>query len=321
MIYVLSQDSDVSTDKVLRYLHIKNVPFFRFDLTYAIINRRLNVWVDKKGFCIKLYDYIITKENLSQSVFWYRRQSSIKKCLKERLTDGNLFDLVYSEFVELNNLFYLLLNDAKWLGKKRQVNKIEMIYLAHKVGLNIPATVVTGDKVILRDFCRKKENVICKSIGNKFDFKYRNENYLVSPHLVFDIERLPKSFAHSMVQTYIDKYMDIRIFYLCGMLFPFAIFSQEFDDTKIDFRINPKLRNGLRISLICIPLDVQSKLIDFMNLASLDTGSIDMVYKDGEYIFLEVNPQGQFGGYAAACGCDLYKVIADKLIEKYHENE
>ncbi len=52
-----------------------------------------------------------------------------------------------------------------------------------------------------------------------------------------------------------------------------------------------------------------------MKKLNLDTGSIDLI-KDlsGNYYFLEVNPQGQFGGMKEY-GLDIEKNIAEYLIQ------
>jgi glutathione synthase/RimK-type ligase-like ATP-grasp enzyme len=49
-------------------------------------------------------------------------------------------------------------------------------------------------------------------------------------------------------------------------------------------------------------------------------GSIDMIYsKQQEYIFLEVNPSGQFMGYSEACNYQLDRIIAEYLINQQHQ--
>lgn len=51
-----------------------------------------------------------------------------------------------------------------------------------------------------------------------------------------------------------------------------------------------------------------------MRIISLETGSIDLILtKDGLFIFLEVNPVGQFGMTSYPCNYYLEKLIAMEL--------
>ena len=53
-----------------------------------------------------------------------------------------------------------------------------------------------------------------------------------------------------------------------------------------------------------------------MKRLKLNCGSIDLIKaKDGNLVFLEVNPTGQFGMTSTPCNYNLHKKIANKLID------
>ena len=53
-----------------------------------------------------------------------------------------------------------------------------------------------------------------------------------------------------------------------------------------------------------------------MQNIGLETGSIDMVFtKDGHFVFLEVNPIGQFGMTSKPCNYFLERELALSLIK------
>lgn len=59
-----------------------------------------------------------------------------------------------------------------------------------------------------------------------------------------------------------------------------------------------------------------------MKLMDLNTGSIDMIKnKNNEYIFLEVNPVGQFSMVSYPCNYYIEEKIASYLINKDKKNE
>lgn len=317
MIFIISNEDDISTDKVLRYLSINKSNFFRFNLTLAIIERKLNIEINKNGFVIELYNYVITDKDIDNNVFWFRRDSPISEHINKFNCDKDLLDITYSELTAMKEAFFGLLKNFHWLGLGH-VNKIEMLFLAQKTGLAIPCSLITGQKETLKHFSLLHKDIICKTIGNGFRLNYHNTEYLISPHIMDNIDTLPQSFIPSLVQDYKEKEFDVRVFYINKRCFTSAIFSQDFEESKIDFRINPSMKNNVRISPIKLPANIECKLSKMMSLANLNMGTIDLVYQKGKFIFLEVNPQGQFGGYANVCGFNLYQIIAEELISISH---
>ena len=80
-----------------------------------------------------------------------------------------------------------------------------------------------------------------------------------------------------------------------------AIFSQADKQTSIDFR-NYNYEKPTRRVPYKLPKKFEDKLREFMKLAYLNTGSIDIIRNEkNEYVFLEVNPVGQFGMVSKPC--------------------
>jgi glutathione synthase/RimK-type ligase-like ATP-grasp enzyme len=63
--------------------------------------------------------------------------------------------------------------------------------------------------------------------------------------------------------------------------------------------------------------ELMEKLTLLMNDLHMESGSIDIVVtKDKRFVFLEVNPVGQFAQVTGPCNYNLYKVIAEYLTKK-----
>lgn len=98
-------------------------------------------------------------------------------------------------------------------------------------------------------------------------------------------------FAPVIFQRYIEAAYDLRITVVGGEIFPTAIYSQE-TAYAIDCRIDI---GRARIEAVSIPEPVQTKLHTLMDALGLVYGAIDMrLQPDGTYVFLEINPAGQF---------------------------
>ena len=101
-----------------------------------------------------------------------------------------------------------------------------------------------------------------------------------------------------------------------------AIFSQQKESTSIDFR-NYDVKNPNRYVPFSIPKSIESKLKLFMKKLDLKTGSIDLIVTpNDEYVFLEVNPVGQFDFVSVNCNYYIEKEIAIALSKgRHYENK
>ncbi|MCC8198754.1 MAG: hypothetical protein LIP06_09350, partial [Tannerellaceae bacterium] len=225
------------------------------------------------------------------------------------------------EFNKLNELFYQLTSSANWLCSPWPVNKPNVLYCAAKVGLHIPQTIITSSNSKIGNHLLNKGRLLCKTLGDGFSLKVHNKNYFIAPQLFNNTKKLPEIFFPSLTQEYIDKNIDIRIFYLNKTFFAGAIFSQLAEITKIDFRITTLDMKPLRIAPIELDPETQKKLISLMDKIHLNIGVIDMVLYKDEYYFLEINPCGQFGELANVCGYNIYQEIANYLIRVNYEHK
>jgi len=121
-------------------------------------------------------------------------------------------------------------------------------------------------------------------------------------------------FFPSLIQDYIEKKYELRIFYLRGSFYSMAIFSQNDAKTKVDFRnYNSDIPN--RKVPFKLDQEQESKLKLLMETININCGSIDMIVtKDNSFYFLEVNPIGQFGMLSKPCNYSLEKIISQDLM-------
>ena len=125
---------------------------------------------------------------------------------------------------------------------------------------------------------------------------------------------IPDTFPPSFFQKCIEKEYEIRTFFIENDYYSMAIFSQNDEQTKIDFRNYNESKPNKFIPYI-LPEDIKSKLIELMKCINLNCGSIDLIVgKDGNYYFLEVNPVGQYDMVSVPCNYNLHKKIAEYLI-------
>lgn len=324
MILIISkQKLDPSTDNVIDWLAFFGARFIRTNGESIYPGNKNIIEISINNHSFNLND---TETNVQAfRAGWFRRWSD-KDYIRD-LADSKLSNQV---FLDLNNVlisdehlirsFYLkTIKVEKWLSEPSTttVNKLNVLSYANSIDLQIPDTIICNQKNTLLKFINKHNRVITKDIsfpftvfgGNKKKASYTIE---ITNSVMKDI---PNNFHPSLFQNLIEKKYEIRSFFIRGKFYSMAIFSQKDSKTMIDFR-NYNREKPNRCVPYQLPLNIQEKLKKLMKHLSLDTGSIDLIKDtDGNIIFLEVNPVGQFGMTSKPCNYRLEKLIAETLIK------
>lgn len=332
MILIISDSIERSTTDVTNWLSYFKVKFLRVNFEDRITIHKINIFKKEVEaiFSINGGPCISTNEINS---YWYRRgafsfpintdsldyikNSSIRNAIKDNL---------FNEYKTMKEFIYFIVENKKnKIGSfyTKENNKLIHLSIASKIGLQVPDTIVCSNKKdLLQFYNQQNRNIIIKAIGDSFTYiqneKNKNKQNLVSyTHLLSEIEfnGIPEEFPLTLFQNNIEKMCELRIFYIQKKFFAMAIFSQNDNLTKTDFRRYNLDKQNRRIPFL-LPNGIKKKIILFMKINKLETGSIDMIYTNsGEYIFLEVNPVGQFGMVSDPCNYKLEKIIAQTLIQ------
>jgi len=320
MILILSTSDDYDTQRVIDWLHFKNANFIRLndqDLMSGKVKFHADI-ANNKVFINLSEDKCISSEDIN--CVWLRKFGFLSDYHKV-FQDGSIFmNYLYSEFFHLRSLLFNSLKDKKWLFNPINFpKKLEILRTAHDIGLKTPNSIVTSDKSILKNFLKDKVSLLNKSLGEGKSIKFKEKQYPFYTNKIENLEKITNSFSPSLFQEYIEKDVELRIFFLENQFYPMAIFSQNNEKTKTDFR-NYDREKPNRLCSYRIPQEIQYKLSKLMKRINLNTGSIDIIKgTDGEYYFLEVNPSGQFGMTDLPCNYNLAKKISEYLIKNNYE--
>jgi ATP-GRASP peptide maturase of grasp-with-spasm system len=265
-----------------------------------------------------------TVEGDGARAVWLRRWHTMENLadLRRGQTDGlghAVWGHLGRELVALRGGLEDGLRGASWLTRESGfgVNKLHVLRVAGEVGMDVPPTLVTNRRDTLAAFLREQGRVISKPMGEATDLQAGGASYVmftaeVTPELV---ERLPERFFPSLFQSRIEKRYELRVFYLTGRCWSMAIFSQGDAQTAVDFR-NYNLERPNRRVPYALPAAVEESVVALMRALELDTGSVDLIRaQDGRYVFLEVNPIGQFGMVSEPCNYFLERRVAEHLME------
>lgn len=183
--------------------------------------------------------------------------------------------------------------DARWINRPWNDDlahrKAYQLRVAQKVGLAIPNTLITNDPAAAREFIEERDGqpTIYKAFSATQE-EWRETRLVRAEELnLLDSVR----FAPVIFQEYVTASYDLRVTVVGDDIFPAAIYSQE-TAYKIDCRMDIA---RARIEAVSMPEEIIAGLHHLMSELGLVYGAVDMrLTPEGRYVFLEINPAGQW---------------------------
>ncbi len=203
--------------------------------------------------------------------------------------------------------------DARWVndpGRDEVAGrKTYQLKVASQLGLRIPRTLITNDPVSAAAFIDGEGE--SGTIYKAFSATERawRETRLLKPEERRHLDAV--RFAPVIFQEHIRADIDLRITMIGDEIFPAEIRSGE-TDYLVDFRMT---MHAAPIQAHVLPDSVVAQLRAFMGAMGLVYGAIDMrLTPDGEYVFLEVNPAGQWLFIEERTGQSITAALAGYLM-------
>jgi hypothetical protein len=283
MILIITHKEDYTVDFVVNKFNKLRIPYRRFNCE-DIYNNRVSIKIDP------LFSYSIL-ENSEYDSIWFRRTKLpqvANLCIEEQLY------LQYETESLFKNLFSTL--TSKWLSLPEAVyraeNKLFQLKIANEIGFKIPKTLVTNSKMELIDFYKNVKNVILKPISqtriqykNKAEFIFTNTLTKEIIDKIEDFDLTPCIFQENIAKEY-----EIRVTVVNNDVFAACVDSQSHDETRVDWR-----RKKIQFTAIILPNEIGKKCQQMVQKLNLNFGAIDLIRTpSGDYVFLEINPNGQW---------------------------
>jgi glutathione synthase/RimK-type ligase-like ATP-grasp enzyme len=194
--------------------------------------------------------------------------------------------------------------------------KVEQLQSAAIIGLKVPKTIVTNNPNTLLSFYHTcKGEVVYKTLWRPVvEYQHISSAIYTTPLSSQHLDNLETvSLSACLFQEYIPKAFELRITIIGRQVFAVAIHSQESSIAKHDWR-RYDLDNTPHY-IFDLPSDIADKcrslVIDHYGLCF---GAIDMIVTpEGDYVFLELNPNGQWAWLELLTGIPLSDTLADLL--------
>jgi hypothetical protein len=236
MVLILSTSDEMDTDLVVEWLNYKRVPYFRLN-DEDLINGTTKL-IYSVGNDIFIENYLKKIALSDVKIVWYRKFGFLTDYIETIGLNSDLMRYIYAEFNSLRTFLLDNLSEKKWLFERKiAVSKMEMLNKAKIFNITIPDTLICTRKSDLETFfIKNNKSLITKSIGDVGFIKCKNHGFVLNTTMIENIDSIESTFSPSLFQEHIDKSFEIRTFYLDKKCYSMAIFSQNNEKTKLDFR-------------------------------------------------------------------------------------
>ena len=202
-------------------------------------------------------------------------------------------------------------------AKDREADfKLFQLQIAQSVGMKVPFTVVANDATALDFFPLKIECFCIKALSAFHWYADNNSEYALRSAKVSRQQVLEHSSEFSLcpvlLQEYIEKRYEWRVTVIGSSVFACRINSQLAEDAKEDWRIANI--SELPHEIYELPLSLRQKLFDYLRYFDLSFGAFDFIETlDGDFVFLECNPNGQWLWIEHLTGAPISKTLSSYL--------
>ena len=304
MILIITHKEDFTADFVIDKLNKREIKYYRFNC--EDIDKENYLFEKQNGF-----QFQINNLNSFHSV-WFRRTKLPDLKIKDEAEKLYLL----GEYDALLSNLYSQLNVKKWLSHPNDVyqaeNKIFQIQVAQEIGFTIPDTIITNQHSVLKEFIDKhNRNVIVKPLSQGRIKQVEGIKTIYTNRISEEIINNLASYSltPSIYQEYIEKEYELRITVVGEKIFAAKVDSQKLDETKTDWR-----KQKIPFEPYSLPLEVSKKCIALLCKLNLSFGAIDMIKSSkGNFVFLEINPNGQWAWLDMEAGLNISDEIINYL--------
>jgi hypothetical protein len=318
MILILTNDQDEHADHVAAKLRARGAELVRFDPARFPRDAEISISYATTGRARSILRAGMRQIDLTRlSGVWYRRP--VLPVAHDDLPP-ELRQIVEKESAAfLYDLWCSI--EAPWLpappSRLREAQlKASQLVIAGEVGFELPPTLISNSPADVLDFYSEHDGaIVSKLAGTAFADAIATDcvryTELVSPRDIAYASSI--AYCPMIFQAYVPKRVELRITVVGRRVFAAEIHSQASNHTRHDWRrydnySTPHFQHELppHVADLCV------RLVERLGLAY---GAIDMVLTpDGRYVFLEINPNGQYLWIEEATGLPISEAICDLLV-------
>lgn len=319
MILIVSNTQDLTSDFIVREISRRRLSFARLNTDEFPV----------KGYGLASFGFAgrsrkaIRWKNRSKNLDFDRVSSVLYRRPVPPFPDESVSEPEIRKFCIdesydfLRGIWFSL--DCYWMSHPEAIRKAEhkvyQLGVAATLPFRIPKTIITNDPQEVSEFFYQcSTGIIIKPLYLGFIDKPNAPQYIftsvVSESDLVEIENV--QIAPSIYQERIVKDFDVRVTVVGERIFPVKIIAGSLPPNIPDWR--SMSGDELQYEEYSLPREIEDACLQIVKRLDLDFGAIDLaVDKQGNHVFFEINPNGQWAWLETLLDLPISKAIVDRL--------
>jgi hypothetical protein len=321
MILILSNKWDVTVDFVVAELHAREHNFIRINTEElpsgqaTILLPDLRILVSKRG---EVYDLTHTV-----NVIWHRRPGrpfdDVPPTARPSSATQNFINDQWFSWLEALQL----IPAATWINHPQandvMENKPRQLWLAAKIGFCVPETAITNDPSEARRLAKKhSDKLVAKALYSPL-IEEPEEDFFVFANEITGADLSAEEeikISPSIFQQSLSPKVDYRVTVVGETVLPVRIERQNLENADIDWRTE---KSGTQFTACNLPSEIEDLCRRYVEACGLIFGAIDLLEHNGDFFFLEINPNGEWGWLQKPNDIPIAEALCDLMI--LHDRE
>lgn len=319
MILIISVEDDRHVPSVTGKLEALGAEYLWFDPAHFPVESEIRVAYDRSGLTRRVLCHRGRAADLSAVTAVWNRRPGIPTAAANVREEGQRKWISEESGSCLAGIWESM--DCLWVpGKPRDIsagqNKVKLLAFAAGLGFRIPRTLVTNSpEGFLEFYAECGGRLVTKVLWQGAAYR-DSERHLAYTHAVRRRDAASYRavrYAPLILQEYVPKELELRITVVGSKVFAAAIDSQASRCSKHDWRHYDNDR--ATYAPHTLPTTIEMLCVRLVRALRLSFGAIDMVLTPtGEYVFLEINPSGQWSWIETLTGLPISAAIAELLV-------
>jgi glutathione synthase/RimK-type ligase-like ATP-grasp enzyme len=314
-VLIITNDHDEHADAVSGELARRGVPVFRFhpaDFPHAC-SVSIEIEAGRVRGEIRNRDDRVDFDEIGAA--WFRRSGNLYET-RLNITSEKLENYVKIQSQATISALCSSLR-ALWVShplalRRAEVKALQLVE-ASRAGLRIPHTLISNDPGRATTFvdalgdadCAIKPLLAVGVTDDQGGFRMPLTAMLPRGHSLESVAHAP-----TILQPYVEKAFELRCVVIGDKIFAAKMDTQADEKSRVDSRGGEPDHE-----IFALPDAVEASLRRVMRSFDLNFASLDMIVTpDGEFVFLELNPNGQWLWLEYELGLPLVASMADLLM-------